>query len=99
MEESKPKRQPTPPPAPDESARTFIAQLDQAIKSGRKTEIEAFIVPGELTSFVGGIVGSQPEVWTTRVVRTEQLGRQPLWRRMCRLTRASLGATLREQPS
>src|ERR1044071_6472265 len=29
--------------APDESARTFIAQLDQAIKSGRKTEIEAFI--------------------------------------------------------
>ncbi len=59
--------------APDESARTFIAQLDQAIKSGRKTEIEAFVLPGELTSFVGGIVGSQPEVWTTRVVRTEQL--------------------------
>jgi hypothetical protein len=59
--------------APGESARTFIAQLDQAIKSGRKTEIEAFIVPGELTSFVGGIVASQPEIWTTRVVRTEQL--------------------------
>jgi hypothetical protein len=59
--------------APDESARTFISQLDQAIKSGRKTEIEAFIVPGELTSFVGGIVASQPEIWTTRVVRTEQL--------------------------
>lgn len=59
--------------APDESARTFIAQLDQAIKSGRKTEIESFIVPGELTSFVGGIVASQPEIWTTRVVRTEQL--------------------------
>ncbi|MBA2734720.1 MAG: hypothetical protein H0U54_17805 [Acidobacteria bacterium] len=59
--------------APDESARTFIAQLDQAIKSGRKTEIEAFVVPGELTSFVGGIVGSQPEIWTTRVIRTEQL--------------------------
>lgn len=60
-------------PAPDESARTFIAQLDQAIKSGRKTEIEAFVIPGELTSFVGGIVASQPEIWTTRVVRTEQL--------------------------
>jgi tetratricopeptide (TPR) repeat protein len=59
--------------APDESARAFIAQLDTAIKSGRKTEIEAFILPGELTGFVGGIVGSQPEVWTTRVVRTEQL--------------------------
>ncbi|MDT4898728.1 MAG: hypothetical protein QOH25_3805 [Acidobacteriota bacterium] len=60
-------------PAPDDSARTFITQLDQAIKSGRKTEIEAFMMPGELTSFVGGIVGSQPEIWTTRVVRTEQL--------------------------
>jgi tetratricopeptide (TPR) repeat protein len=59
--------------APDESARTFIAQLDQAIKGGRKTEIEALLVPGELTSFVGGIVASQPEIWTTRVIRTEQL--------------------------
>ena len=59
--------------APDESARTFIAQLDQAIKSGRKTEIEALTVAGELTTFVGGIVGSQPEIWTTRVIRTEQL--------------------------
>lgn len=60
-------------PAPDESAKTFIAQLDTAIKSGRKTELDAIIVPGELTSFVGGIVGSQPESWVTRVVRTEQL--------------------------
>jgi Tetratricopeptide repeat len=60
-------------PAPEESARTFIAQLDQAIKSGRKAELEALTVPGELTSFVGGIVGSQPEVWQTKVVRTEQL--------------------------
>ena len=59
--------------APDESARTFIAQLDQAIKSGRKAELDALTIPGELTAFVGGIVGSQPEVWQTRVVRTEQL--------------------------
>lgn len=59
--------------APDEQARTFIALLDQAIKSGRKTELEALTVPGELTTFISGIVGSQPEVWQTRVVRTEQL--------------------------
>jgi hypothetical protein len=59
--------------APDESARSFIAQLDQAIKGGRKTEIEAFVIPGELTNFVGGLVASQPEIWTTKVVRTEQL--------------------------
>ena len=60
-------------PAPDESARTFIAQLDQAIKSGRETELDALILPGELVSFKSGIVGTQPEAWTTRVVRTEQL--------------------------
>jgi tetratricopeptide (TPR) repeat protein len=59
--------------APDEAARTFIAQLDQAIKSGRKAELDALVVPGELVSFVGGIVGSQPELWQTKVVRTEQL--------------------------
>lgn len=61
-------------PAPDEGARSFIAQLDQAIRSGRKTEVEALIVPGELTNFSRGIVSSQPEAWQTRVLRTESLG-------------------------
>lgn len=61
------------PPAPDESARLFIAQLDKAILTGRKLEIEQMIVPGELTSFANGVVGSQPEVWQTQVLRTEQL--------------------------
>ena len=60
-------------PAVDEAARTFIAQFDQAIKSGRKADIEALVVPGELTTFVKGIIGSQPEAWATRVLRTEQL--------------------------
>jgi tetratricopeptide (TPR) repeat protein len=60
-------------PAVDDSARAFIAQLDQAIKSGRKADLDALVVPGELESFIGGIVGSQPDVWSSRVVRTEQL--------------------------
>jgi tetratricopeptide (TPR) repeat protein len=60
-------------PAPDESARTFITQLDQAIKSGREAELDALVLPGELVSFKSGIVGTQPEAWTTRVIRTEQL--------------------------
>ncbi|HEY0405063.1 MAG TPA: tetratricopeptide repeat protein, partial [Pyrinomonadaceae bacterium] len=60
-------------PPPDEAARAFIAQLDQAIKGGRKAELEALIVPGELTSFVKGITASQPETWATRVLRTEPL--------------------------
>lgn len=61
------------PPTVDESARAFIKQLDQAIVGGKKVEIEARIVPGELGRFVGGIIGSQPEVWQTRVLRTELL--------------------------
>lgn len=61
------------PPPVDESARTFIKQLDQAIVGGKKVEMEARIVPGELVRFVGGIIGSQPEVWQTRVLRTELL--------------------------
>lgn len=60
-------------PAPDDSAQKFIALLDQTIKSGRKAEIDALIVPGELTGFSKGIVGSQPELWQTRVLRTEAL--------------------------
>lgn len=60
-------------PVPDESARVFIGQLDKAILSGRKAEIEQLLVPGELTSFAKGVVGSQPEVWHTQVLRTEQL--------------------------
>jgi tetratricopeptide (TPR) repeat protein len=60
-------------PAPDDSARKFIAQFDQAIKSGRKAEIDALIIQGELTAFAKSIVGSQPEIWQTRVLRTEPL--------------------------
>jgi tetratricopeptide (TPR) repeat protein len=60
-------------PAVDESARTFIGQLDQAIKSGREDALTALILPGELLSFSSGIVGTQPEAWATRVIRTEQL--------------------------
>lgn len=60
-------------PAPDESVRAFLAQLDKAALSGRKADLEALVVPGELAGFVKAIVGSQPEVWQTQVQRTEQL--------------------------
>lgn len=57
----------------DESARAFVNQLDAAIRSGRQAETEALIVPGELQRFVRGVVGTQPEQWQTRVLRTEPL--------------------------
>ncbi|MFN2453981.1 MAG: tetratricopeptide repeat protein [Pyrinomonadaceae bacterium] len=59
-------------PAVDEAARAFITQFDAAIKSGRKAELDGLLLPGELSTFVKGIIGSQPEQWQTRLLRTEQ---------------------------
>ena len=61
-------------PAADESVRAFVAQLDQAIQSGRQAQIRSVVVPGELSGFERGLVGSQPELWQTRVLRTEAHG-------------------------
>lgn len=63
----------TTPPAIDESARTFVKQFDAAITSGKKVEIESKIISGELVRFVSGIIGSQPEIWQTKILRTELL--------------------------
>ena len=60
-------------PAIDESAKAFVNQLDAAIRSGRQAEIAPMIVPGELAGFVRGAVGTQPEAWQTRILRTERL--------------------------
>ena len=57
----------------DESARTFLGQLDHTITNGTKAELDTRVVSGELTRFVGGIAGTKPEIWQTRVLRTEQL--------------------------
>jgi hypothetical protein len=57
----------------DGAARTFISQLDQVITTGKKAELESRVVPGELVRFIGGIVGTQPDIWQTKVLRTDQL--------------------------
>lgn len=62
------------PPALDEQIKTAVAALDAAIRSGHKADIEALLIPGELQSFSKGIVGTQPEIWQTRLLRTEVLG-------------------------
>jgi hypothetical protein len=60
-------------PAVEESVKSFVSQLDQAIKTGGKADIDALIVPGELPTFSRGIIGTRPEIWQTRVLRTESL--------------------------
>ncbi len=61
-------------PPVDQSVVAFLNQLDGVIRSGRQSEIAPLLVPGELGRFVQGVVGTQPEAWQTRVLRTEQLG-------------------------
>ncbi len=60
-------------PPIDESAKNFINQLDAAIRTGRQADILPMISSGELAKFVQQIVGTQPEAWQTRVLRTEAL--------------------------
>lgn len=94
-------------PPIDESAKTFITQLSQAIVNGKKSELDARIVPGELVRFVNGLVGTPTELWETRVLRTEpidanllaadvvirarQLGRESNGTAVLLLSRASAG--------
>ena len=60
-------------PPTDDAARSFITQLDAAIRTGRQAEIGPLIMPGELARFVQQLVGTQPETWQTRVLRTDKL--------------------------
>jgi hypothetical protein len=60
-------------PAVDEQIKAAVANLDTVIRTGRKAEIEALIVGGELSGFSKGLSGIPPEQWQTRVLRTEQL--------------------------
>jgi tetratricopeptide (TPR) repeat protein len=58
-------------PPVDESVRTFVTQLSQAVVSNKKAELEARIVSGELVRFINASIGT--DAWDTKVVRTEQL--------------------------
>lgn len=60
-------------PSIDNAARDFITKLDAAIRTGRQAEIGPLIMPGELARFVQQLVGTQPEAWQSRILRTEQL--------------------------
>ena len=58
-------------PPVDETARTFITQLSQAVISNKKAELESRIISGELVRFINASIGT--EAWDTKVIRTEQL--------------------------
>lgn len=49
-------------PSPiEESIKAFFARFDQAAVSNRKAELDALVIPGEVSRFVGGISGGTTE--------------------------------------
>lgn len=61
------------PPAIDESAKSFVEQIDKTIGSERKSDLNNLVVTGEMDKFVKGIIGSQPSIWQTKILRTEMI--------------------------
>lgn len=59
--------------AVDDSIKAFFAQLDKAILSGRKTEVDGLIIPGEIPRFSGGAVSGQPSTWQTKILRADRI--------------------------
>jgi len=57
----------------DETIKAFFTQFDKAILSARKAEVDALIVPGDVSRFSGGAVTSQPSVWQTKVIRSDKI--------------------------
>jgi len=55
----------------DESIRSFFAQFDKAAISGRKAELDALIVSGEIPRFSTGI-GGQAQQWETKVLQVDK---------------------------
>jgi hypothetical protein len=59
-------------PAADAAVKAFFADFDKAATSNRKADVEALIVPGEVSRFAGGIAGGT-EQWQTQVRAVDRL--------------------------
>lgn len=58
--------------AADDTVKAFFAQWDKAAMSNRKADLEALVVPGEVSKFASGISGST-EQWQTQVRSVDRL--------------------------
>ncbi len=57
----------------DDGLKAFFNQFDKAILSGRKAEVDALIVPGEVAKFAAGAVAGQPSQWQTKILRIDKI--------------------------
>lgn len=60
------------PGSADDGVRAFFSQFDRAVAGGRKAEVDALVLTGEVTRFAGGLAG-QVEQWQTTVVRVDKI--------------------------
>lgn len=55
----------------EENIKTFFAQFDKAAVSGRKSDLDALTIPGEMLKFSGGISG-QAQQWQSKVLQVDK---------------------------
>lgn len=56
----------------DEGIKAFFVQFDRTAISGRKADLDAMVLSGEISRFSGGIAG-QAQEWATRIVQIEKI--------------------------
>jgi tetratricopeptide (TPR) repeat protein len=57
---------------PDPTVKAFFVDFDRAASANRKAEIDALVMPGEVTKFAGGVSGST-EQWRTDVRQIDRV--------------------------
>ncbi len=60
-------------PVSEESVKSFMVQLDKAIKDSTPQALESVILRANLNKFVRGLIGNKPESWSTEVLRIETI--------------------------
>lgn len=60
-------------PASEESVKSFMLQLDKAIKDSAPQALETVILRANLNKFVRGLIGNKPESWVTEILRIESI--------------------------
>ena len=58
--------------AGDPSVKTFFTDFDKAASSNRKADVDALVLPGEVTKFASGVSGST-EQWQTQIRQIDRL--------------------------
>lgn len=56
----------------DPGVKTFFTDFDKAAASNRKADVDALIMPGEVTKFAGGVSGST-EQWQTQIRQIDRI--------------------------